>query len=193
MNQLCAYCQSPLAPGERQCQRCGRWQSLSNTAYHPSEDPADDAWEDTNSTWANPSGPTQQGRLSRGQPLGSPQRRASQPIFCLQRAATAPPHSRAQNRGGSAGGGAGGPGGRGRRRRAGARGQRFPRKARGSGRANRHRCARLANGNHWSTDAHNDAHARRTHPNARLQWRPLHQRWRPGTHVQWRSHCSTLV
>ncbi len=81
MNQLCVYCQSPLAPGERQCQRCGRWQSLSNTDYHPSEDPSDDAWEDTNSTWANTSGPTQQGMLSRGQPLGSPQRRPVNPSF----------------------------------------------------------------------------------------------------------------
>src|ERR1051326_3395154 len=70
MNDRCFYCQSPLSPGEHQCQECGRWQPPSTTRYQPPDDPFDNPWEDEDPDWGAPGGPTQQGTFRRGAPLG---------------------------------------------------------------------------------------------------------------------------
>lgn len=66
MNQRCVFCQSPLAPGERQCQECGRWQPSRTPRYQPPDDPLDNTWEDENPDWSVPGDPTQARVFQRG-------------------------------------------------------------------------------------------------------------------------------
>src|SRR5690348_1476484 len=80
MNHRCLYCQWLLAPGERQCQQCGRWQPPGSTRYQPPDEPVDDAWEDEDPGWGAPGVPTQQGTFQRGEPRGPSARQRRPPL-----------------------------------------------------------------------------------------------------------------
>ncbi len=87
MNQRCVFCQSPLSPGERQCQQCGRWQPLSPLRYQPPDEPLDNTWEYEDPDWSAPGSPTEPRTFRRGAlpgPSAHPGRPLRQPSTLRQ-------------------------------------------------------------------------------------------------------------